>query len=70
MSRWMRRRDDDRRAQLAEDVRRLAGLADAAVETAGRLGAEVPEGVGACPVVWRHWAARLSAWANPDPDEQ
>jgi hypothetical protein len=40
-----RGRDDTQRAQLADDVRRLAGFADAAVDKASRLGAEVPEGV-------------------------
>jgi hypothetical protein len=62
-----RRGDDDRRAQrvqLADDVQRLAGFADAAVDKATRLGAEVPEGVAACPVVWRHWGARLAKWAR------
>jgi hypothetical protein len=62
-----RRRDDEQRAQrvqLADDVRRLAGFADAAVGKAERLGAEVPEGVAACPVVWRHWAGRLAKWAR------
>jgi hypothetical protein len=47
-------------------VRRLAGFADAAVDKAARLGAEIPEGVAACAVVWRHWAARLAAWARED----
>jgi hypothetical protein len=60
-----RRTDDaEQRGQLADDVRRLAGFADAAVETATRLGAEMPEGVTACTVVWRHWAGRLAQWAR------
>lgn len=62
--RW-RRHDDDERVQLVEDVRRLAGFADAAVDKATRLGVEVPEGVAACSVVWRHWAGRLAQWARP-----
>ena len=66
--RW-RRHDDDERVQLAEDVRRLAGFADAAVDKAARLGAEVPEGVAACPVVWRHWARRLAEWARGGEDK-
>jgi hypothetical protein len=61
-----RRHDGEQRAQLADDVRRLAGFADAAVDKAARLGAEVPEGVVACTVVWRHWAVRLAAWARGD----
>ena len=59
-----RRHDDEQHAQLADDVRRLAGFADAAVDKATRLGVEVPEGVDACPVVWRHWAGRLADWAR------
>lgn len=43
--------DDEQRGQLADDVRRLAGFADATVAKATRLGAEVPEGVVACLVV-------------------
>jgi hypothetical protein len=63
--RWLwRRHADQRRAQLADDVRRLAGFADAAADTARRLGAEVPEGVAACAVVWHHWAWRLAEWAS------
>jgi hypothetical protein len=45
--------DDEQRGQLADDVRRLAGFEDAMVDKATRLGAEVPEGVVACPMVWR-----------------
>jgi hypothetical protein len=39
-------------------------FADATVDKATRLGAEVPEGVVACPVAWRHWAGRLADWAR------
>jgi len=63
-----RRHVPSRRARLADDVRRLAGLADFAVDEARRLGAEVPEGVAegvaACAVVWHHWAWRLGEWAR------
>jgi hypothetical protein len=59
-----RGREDEERVQLADDIRRLAGFADAAVDKATQLGAEVPEGVVACPVVWRHWAGRLADWAT------
>lgn len=61
-----RRDDAEQRGQLADDVRRLAGFADAAVDSATRLGADVPEGVAACTVVWRHWAGRLAQWARGD----
>lgn len=65
MSRWpWRRHVPERRVRLADDVRRLAGYADVLVDEARRLGAEVPEGVGACPVVWHHWAWRLGEWAR------
>jgi hypothetical protein len=60
----MRHRRPTKRTQLADDVRRLAGLADSAVEEARRLGAEVPDGVGACPLVWHFWAWRLAEWAR------
>ena len=69
MRRWIRGRRGDERALLADDARRVAGYADATLATARRLGAEVPEGVEACTVVWRHWAGRLSEWANPGPDD-
>ena len=59
-----RRHDDGERVQLAEDARRVAGFADALVDKAARLGAEVPEGVSACTTVWRHWSARLHEWAR------
>ena len=62
---WRRNRHGaEQRTQLVSDIQRLAGFADAAVEKAARLGAEVPEGVAACPVVWRHWAGRLADWAR------
>jgi hypothetical protein len=51
-------------------VRRLAGFADAAVATARRLGAEVPDGVAACPLVWSHWADRLAATRPPEPEPE
>jgi hypothetical protein len=65
----VRRRHDDERVQLAEDARRVAGYADALVDKAARLGAEVPEGVSACTVVWRHWSARLQEWARGGDDQ-
>lgn len=59
--RWReRRRRKDRRAELADDVRRVAGYAEATVVTARRLKAELPEGVAECTAVWRAWAARLA----------
>jgi hypothetical protein len=64
-----RRRDDGKRVQLAEDARRVAGFADALVDKAARLGAEVPEGVSACTTGWRHWAGRLQEWARGGDDQ-
>jgi len=63
MSRW-RRHAPDRRSRLADDVRRLAAFADVLVDEARRLGAEVPEGVGACALVLHHWAWRLREWVH------
>jgi hypothetical protein len=63
LRRW-RRHVPERRARLADDVRVLAGFADAVVSEARRLGLEVPEGVAACVVVWSNWARRLREWAD------
>jgi hypothetical protein len=69
LRRWWRRRRVERRARLADDMRRLAGFADAAAAQASRLGAEVPEGVAACALVWHHWARRLAEWARGSEPE-
>jgi hypothetical protein len=61
--RWWRRRRVEQRAQLADDVRRLAGFADAAP---GGRGAD---GVAACPLVWSHWADRLAATRPPEREQ-
>jgi hypothetical protein len=58
--------NDERRRLLADDVRRLAGLADFAVGEADYLGAEVPEDVALCVAAWRHWAGKLAVWARGD----
>jgi hypothetical protein len=56
--RWWRRRRVEQRARLADNVRRLAGFADAAVTTARRLGAEGAR--------WRHrLPAGLVAFGRP-----
>ena len=46
-----------------------AGFADAAVTMARRLGADVPDGVAACPLAWSHWADRLAATRPPEPEQ-
>jgi hypothetical protein len=56
----------DRRRRLAEDVDRTRGLMAAVIADARRAGAEVPIGVTASITVWRSWADRLRAWADPD----
>jgi hypothetical protein len=65
--RWWRRRKVTQRAQLADDVRRVAGYADAAAERARRLGAQVPDGVAACATVWWAWHRRLAEWVWSEP---
>jgi hypothetical protein len=62
----MRRQDkeEERRRLLADDARRLAGLADFCVGEADHLGADVPEDVARCVASWRHWAGRLAVWAK------
>ena len=54
----------DRRQVLADDVRRLAGLAEAAVGEANLIGVEVPADVARCVACWRHWS-----WAITGDDD-
>jgi hypothetical protein len=49
----------DRREVLADDVRRLAGLAEAAIGEAASLQVEVPEDVARCVAAWRSWARQI-----------
>jgi hypothetical protein len=49
----------DRREVLADDLRRLAGLAEAAVGEANLLGMEVPEDAARCVAAWRFWQRQL-----------
>jgi hypothetical protein len=49
----------DRREVLADDVRRLAGLAEAAVGEADSLKLEIPEDVARCVAAWRSWARSI-----------
>jgi hypothetical protein len=67
--RWWRRRRVEQRAQLAGEVRRLAGWSHLVAAEARRLGADVPEGVAACAAVWSHWADRLAEWARGSEPE-
>ena len=59
-----RRHDPQERAVLADDARRLAGLADNVIGEAARLDAELPEDAARCAATWRHWAGRLAQWAR------
>jgi hypothetical protein len=56
-----------RREVLADDVRRLAGLAEAAVGEAAYLDLEVSEDVARCVAAWRHWARRLAQQDDSEP---
>jgi hypothetical protein len=49
----------DRREVLADDLRRLAGLAEAAVGEANLLGVDIPEDVAQCVAAWRSWQRQL-----------
>jgi hypothetical protein len=48
-----------RREVLADDVRRLAGLAEAAIGEAASLKLDIPEQVAVCAAAWRSWARQL-----------
>jgi hypothetical protein len=63
--RWRRRHTDEQRARLVGEVRRLAGWSHLVIADARRLGADVPDGVAACPLVWSHWADRLAEREPP-----
>jgi hypothetical protein len=64
-----RRRQHDLRTRLATDAGRVSGFMAAVLADAQRIGAELPEGVAACVIVWRSWDERLAAWAR-DQDEK
>ena len=49
----------DRRELLVDEIRRLAGLAEAAVGEAASLGLEVPERVAECVAAWRSWSRQM-----------
>jgi hypothetical protein len=51
--------EDERRRLLADDVRRLAGLADFAIGEARLLDAPIPEGVSECVITWRRWYSAI-----------
>jgi hypothetical protein len=53
------RREPTPREVLADDLRRLAGLAEAAVGEAQLLGVPIPDDVLPCVSAWRHWSWRL-----------
>jgi hypothetical protein len=57
--RFKRRRRDDLRSRLAEDVRRTAGLMAAVIQDAARLGVPVPDLAAGCVSAWRRWSRHL-----------
>ena len=57
-------REQERRRLLADDVRRLGGFGDFAVQEAKHLDAPVPEEVDQCITTWRMWAGVLADWAR------
>ena len=64
LRRWLRRRQVEQRARLADDARRTVGLMASVLADAERASAEVPAGVAACLTVWQSWAGRLADWAR------
>jgi hypothetical protein len=56
----------DRRELLADDLRRLAGLAEAAVGEADLLGVEVPDDVLPCVAAWRSWSRQVREQDHDD----
>lgn len=57
------------REVLIDDIRRLAGLAEAAVGEAARLKVDIPEDVARCVAAWRSWSWRLrEEQAEGDPE--
>jgi hypothetical protein len=57
----------DPKRRLADDARRLHGLALAVTMDAERQGAPLPEDVQTCLHDWRAWWEQLAAWAHEDP---
>jgi hypothetical protein len=58
----------DRRQLLADDLRRLAGLAEAAVGEARLLEVEVLDDVLPCVAAWRSWSRRVCEEAEGGED--
>jgi hypothetical protein len=57
--RWRRRRRDDPRVRLAQDIRQIAGFMAAVVDQAERLHLEVPDLAAGCVNAWRRWGRYL-----------
>jgi hypothetical protein len=51
--------EEERRQQLADDLRRIAGFASAVVGEATELGLEVPEETAQCIATLFGWSQRL-----------
>lgn len=56
-------------ARLQDDCRRALGFLEAVLTDAQRLGVQPDEGVLACLVVLRAWAARIVTREEPEPPE-
>jgi hypothetical protein len=55
---------EDRRRQVAEDVRRAAGYMEAIVQQARRLDMAVPGAIVVCVDTWRGWYRALDRQAG------
>jgi hypothetical protein len=50
---------EEQRLQLSDDLRRLAGLLEACIEIANRLGLPVPSEAGSCVHLLRGWSRNV-----------
>jgi len=62
-------RDDERRTQLQDDIRRAAGYMQSIIETARRLDVAVPPGLVVTVELWRGWHRSLAARRVDPPQE-
>jgi hypothetical protein len=56
---WRRKRRDDPRARLAQDIQRVTGFMEAVHDEAKRLGLPVPDLAAGCLSAWRRWSRHL-----------
>lgn len=60
-------RDDERRTQLVDDIRRCAGYMQSIIESARRLDVNVPSALVVCTDAWRGWSRTLARQAVDPP---